>query len=79
MVAQSHDSQYWNVLLWVDKASGALMRIEGYDWGGKLVKCFEVISAQKIDNRWFLKQMRVEEMEPGTNRVQARTYLEIKR
>jgi len=55
------------------------MRIEGYDWGGKLVKRFEVISAQRIDNRWFLKQMRVEEMEPGTNRVQARTYLEIKR
>jgi len=79
LVAPSHDSQYWNVLLWVDKASGALMRIEGYDWGGKLVKRFEVISAQRIDNRWFLKQMRVEEMEPGTNRVQARTYLEIKR
>src|SRR5438876_1060534 len=39
----------------------------------------EVISAQKIDNRWFLKQMRVEELQPGTNKVQARTYLEIKR
>ena len=79
LVAPSHDSQYWNVLLWVDKASGALMRMEGYDWDGKLAKRFEVISAQKIDNRWFLKQMRVEEIQPGTNKVQARTYLEIKR
>jgi hypothetical protein len=53
--------------------------MEGYDWNGKPAKRFEVISAQKIDNRWFLKQMRVEELQPGTNKVQARTYLEIKR
>ena len=55
------------------------MRMEGYDWNGKLAKRFEVISAQKIDNRWFLKQMRVEELQPGTKKVQARTYLEIKK
>ena len=75
----SRDSQYSNVFLWVDQASGALMRMEGYDWNGKLAKRFEVVSAQKIDNRWFLKQMRVEELQPGTNKVQARTYLEIKK
>jgi hypothetical protein len=78
LVAPSRDSQYWNVVVWVDKASGALMRMEAYDWDGKLVKRFEVVSAQKIDNRWFLKQMRVEEFQPGTNKVRARTYLEIK-
>ncbi len=75
----SHESQYSNVLLWVDKASGALMRMEGYDWNAQLTKRFEVVSAQKIEGRWFLKQMRVEEFQPGTNHVQARTYLEIKR
>ncbi len=79
LVAPSRDSHYWNVVIWIDKASGALMRMEAYDWDGKLVKRFEVISAQKIDNRWFLKQMRVEELQPGTNKVRARTYLEIKR
>jgi hypothetical protein len=77
--APSRESQYSNVLLWVDKASGALMRMEGYDWNAQLAKRFEVVSAQKIDNRWFLKQMRVEELQPGTNHVQARAYLEIKR
>ena len=77
--APSHDSPYSNVLLWVDKASGALMRMEGYDWNAQLTKRFEVVSAQKIEGRWFLKQMRVEEFQPGTNHVQARTYLEIKR
>ncbi len=77
--APSRESQYSNVLLWIDKASGALMRMEGYDWNAQLVKRFEAVSAQKIDNRWFLKQMRIEELQPGTNHAQARTYLEIKK
>jgi len=77
--APSHESSYSNVLLWVDKASGALMRMEGYDWNAQLLKRFEVVSAQKIEGRWFLKQMRVEQLQPGTNHVEARAYLEIKR
>jgi len=77
--APSRQSQYSNVLLWVDKSGGALMRMEGYDWNALLVKRFEVVSAQKIEGRWFLKQMRVEQLQPGTNHVQERAYLEIKR
>jgi len=77
--APSRESQYSNVLLWIDKAGGALMRMEGYDWNAQLAKRFEVVSAQKIEGRWFLKQMRVEELQPGTNHVVSRTYLEIKR
>lgn len=77
--APSRQSQYANVLLWVDKAGGALMRMEGYDANGKLAKRFEVVSAQKINDRWFLKQMRIEQLQPGTNHVQSRTYLEIKK
>ena len=75
----SRQSQYSNVLLWIAKGGDALMRMEGYDWNDKLAKRFEVVSAQKIDNRWFLKQMRIEELEPGTKRVHSRTYLEIKK
>src|SRR5262245_41679211 len=77
--APSRESPYLNVLLWVDKASASLMRMEGYDWDAKLVKRFEVVSAQKIEGRWFLKQMRVEQLQPGTNHVEARAYLEIKK
>ena len=76
--APPHESQYANIFLWIDKNSGALMRMEGYDASGQIVKRFEVVSAQKIDNRWFLKQMRIEQLQPGTNKVQSRTYLEIK-
>jgi len=77
--APSRESQYSNVLLWVDQTSGALMRMEGYNWNAQLVKRFEVVSAQKIEARWFLKQMRIEQFQPGTNHVQARAYLEIQR
>jgi hypothetical protein len=75
--APARDSQFTSVTLWVDKDSGALMRMEGYDATGKLVKRFEVVSAQKIEDRWYLKQMRVEALEPSSGRVTARTYLEI--
>jgi hypothetical protein len=79
LTAPSQDSLYATVILWVDKESGALMRMEGYDEKGQLVKRFEVVSAQKIDGRWFLKQMRIEEMDPGTDKVRLRSYLEIKK
>lgn len=77
--APSPESQYSNVVLWIDKGSGALMRMEGFDWNAQLAKRFEVVSAQKIEGRWFLKQMRIEELQPGTNHVLSRTYLEIKK
>ena len=73
----SRDAQYSNVLLWIDKESGAMMRIQAYDWQGRLTKRFEVVSAQKIEGHWFLKQMRIEEFEPGTSKVRSRGYLEI--
>ena len=79
LTAPSKEAPYATVLLWVDKESGALMRVEGYDSKDQLKKRFEVISAQKIEGRWFLKQMRIEEMEPGTNKVRSRSYLEIKK
>ena len=77
--APSRRSQYSNVFLWVDKTGGALMRMEGYDWNGQLSKRFEVVSAQKIEGAWFLKQMRIEEIQPGTGKVLARSYLEIRK
>ncbi len=74
----ANDSQYGGVLLWIDKESGALMRMAAFNRADKLVKRFEVVSAQKIESRWYLKQMRVEAVEPQSGRVASRTYLEIK-
>ena len=73
----SNPSQYARVVVWTHQNSGALMRLEGYDAKGQIIKRFNVVSAQKIEDRWFLKQMRIETFEPGTNKVVSRTYLEI--
>src|SRR5438477_8480577 len=75
--APAGDQQYGSILLWVDKDNGALMRMEGYDSAGKMIKRFEVVSAQKIEDRWYLKQMRVEKIDPKSGKATARTYLEI--
>ena len=79
MKAPSRQSQYSNVWLWVGKENGALMKMEAYDWNAKLSKRFEVVSGQKIEGRWFLKEMRIEELDPATGKVKTRTYLDIKK
>jgi hypothetical protein len=70
-------SQYGAVRVWIDKASAALLRIEGFDKSGKPAKRFEVVSAQKIDGQWMLKQMRVERIDPETRKTKGITYLEV--
>ena len=71
------DSQYGSVRLWVQQEGGALMRAEGFDRQGQLIKRFELISGQRIGGKWWLKQMRIERLDPQTRRVVSRTYLEI--
>lgn len=77
VLSPARDSQYRAVHVWVDKESGALMQMEGYDWDGRFVKRFRVVSGQTIRGVWTLKQMRIESFEPGTKNVTSRTYLEI--
>lgn len=70
-------SQYATVRLWVQKDGPAIMKVEGFDSQGKLAKRFTVVSGQKIEGRWFLKQMRIEQFDPATGKAMTRTYLEI--
>ena len=72
-------SEYSSVLLWVDKDSGALLKAEGFDWQSKLSKRFTVVSGQLLEGKWYLKQMKIEAFDPGTEHVRSRTYLEIKK
>jgi hypothetical protein len=77
VAAPPGSSQYGAVRVWIDKASAALLRIEGFDRNGKPAKRFEVVSAQKIDGQWMLKQMRVERLDPETRKTKGITYLEV--
>jgi len=77
IAAPPSESDYGVVRLWIDKESGALLRIEGFNKSGRLAKRFEVVSAQKLGGQWMLKQMRVERLDPETKKVTGRTYLEV--
>lgn len=76
--APASEPLYGVARLWIDKESGAILRIEGYDKKGLLLRKFEVISGQQIDGAWMLKQMRIESFAPGNSHdVLSRNYLEI--
>jgi hypothetical protein len=75
--APSGEPIYGVARVWIDKESGAILRIEGYDKKGLLLRRFEVVSAQKIDGLWMLKQMRIESFAPGNTDPLSRRYLEV--
>jgi len=70
---------YGVAFIWVDSGSGSIMRMEGYDRQGKLIKRYEVISGMKVGDGWMLKQMRVESFKPETRKRIGRSYLELEK
>jgi hypothetical protein len=75
--APTSEQIYGVARVWIDKESGAILRIEGYDKKGLLLRRFEVVSAQKIDGLWMLKQMRIESFAPANPDPLSRHYLEV--
>lgn len=72
-----NQSQYSSATLWIEKESGALMQAEALDHDGKFAKRFKVISGQKLEGMWLLKQMRIETGGSGGSKDRTPTYLEI--
>ena len=75
--APNRRTEYSSVNLWVDHDSGALLRAEAYDWNGNLIKKFEVTGGQKLEGKWYLKEMRIENLDPKTGKPLSRSYLNI--
>jgi hypothetical protein len=73
----NRNSNYSAVRLWIAKDRGALIKAEGYNWQGKVVKRFEVISGQQIEGKTIFKQIRIERLDPQNGKVISRTYLEL--
>src|ERR1700730_10968904 len=73
----SRNSEYSSVRLWIAKDRGALMKAEGFNSQGKVVKRFEVISGQQIEGKTIFKQIRIERLDPHNDNVISRTYLEL--
>ncbi|GAB4170717.1 MAG: hypothetical protein Fur0032_09680 [Terrimicrobiaceae bacterium] len=77
MQAPRKESQYGVARVWIDQSGGALLRMEGFDKSGRLVRRFSVTSAQQIDGQWMLRQMRIESINPETRKTLSRSYLEV--
>ena len=75
--APNRDSQYSGVVLWLDQQSGALVKMDGYNWDGKICKRFQVVRVKKIQDYWSLGQLRVETINPENEKVLSRTYMTI--
>jgi hypothetical protein len=73
----AHSIEYGSVRLWIAKDRGALIKAEGYNWQGKAIKRFEVISGQQIEGKTIFKQVRIERLNPQNGKVISRTYLEL--
>ncbi|MBV9672287.1 MAG: outer membrane lipoprotein-sorting protein [Verrucomicrobia bacterium] len=73
----SRDTEYGSVRLWIAKNRGALVKAEGFDWQGRLIKRFEIVSAQEIQGKTVFKQIRIERLNSQDGKVLSRTYLEV--
>lgn len=75
------DGPYGFVYVRVDRGTGALMQVIGYDHRGRLIKKFQVDDVQLHGGQYYLRRMRIETMDnrdtddPGDDRVSGRTYL----
>ena len=70
---------YATVDIWVDKASGGLLKMIGYNAQGGAVKRFTVVGGKKIKDVWMVDEMRIEKLEPTSDGAKtiSKTYLEI--
>ena len=75
--APAGEEIYGVARVWIDKEFGGILKIEGFDKKGLLLRRFLVISPQKIDGLWMLKPMRIESFEPGKPEPISRRYLEV--
>lgn len=68
---------YGWVDLWIDKGSGAIVKMEAWSRAAKKMKQFKVVKVQKYKGAYILEQMRVYSYDPDTGKEVATTYLEI--
>jgi hypothetical protein len=71
--------EYKVVRIFVDKESGGLMRVMGYDANMQLIKVMAVTSGMKVDGATVLKSMDVIRYVPGTKKVAGETTFELKK
>lgn len=68
---------YATVDIWVDKGSGGLMRMVGYNMEGRAIRRFEVLNGKKMGDVWMVDEMRVETFDPSSGKRVSHTTMQI--
>lgn len=69
---------YATVDVWIDKASGGMLRMIGYNAQGRPIRRFEVLHGKKFGDIWMVDEMRIETIDPSSGRVKSTTRMQIK-
>ena len=64
--------------IWIDKGSGGMLKMIGYNNSGRPVRRFEVLHGKKFGDIWMVDEMRIETIEPGSGRIKSSTRMQIK-
>lgn len=69
---------YATVDVSIDKESGGMMKMIGYNRQGRPIRRFEVLSGKKFDDVWMVDEMRIETIDSGSGNVKSATRMQIK-
>ena len=70
---------YSTVDVWLDKASGGMIKMIGYNSGGRPIRRFEVLHGKKFGDVWMVDEMRIETVSPSAGgHVTSSTRMSIK-
>lgn len=69
---------YATVDVWIDKESGGMLKMIGYNRQGRPIRRFEVLHGKKFEDVWMVDEMRIETIDPGTGNVKSSTRMQIK-
>ena len=68
---------YSTVDCWVDKTSGGMLKMIGYNAKGRPIRRFEVIHGKKMGDIWMVDEMRIETINPASGNRTSHTRLQI--
>lgn len=68
---------YSTVDCWIDKGSGGLIKMLGYNRQGRPIRRFEVLHGKKFGDVWMVDEMRIESISSASGKVLSSTRLQI--
>ncbi|MGB0152654.1 MAG: outer membrane lipoprotein-sorting protein [Verrucomicrobiales bacterium] len=72
------EGSYSTVDVWIDKGSGGMLKMIGYNNSGRPVRRFEVLHGKKFGDIWMIDEMRIETLDPRSGRISSSTRMQIK-